>query len=371
MLACLPRGSLGRVVLAVLAYARDGVEPAGLSRNEQLAFENLRVGVDLDARRYDERCEKNRLCGTKGGRPRSRAGRGAAEAGQAAQTAPAAQTATAAQTAKTVPAACADAAPPAAGRGAGKSKSELKSEFQSKLQFKVVPPAVAAPPPGVAAAPGKPMGVPAALCPVLPGPAARPEAAAPVSRPGGPDEKITERFFQNPTSTSTSTPTSASTSTPTSTLQSSSSSSSTTAGRGAAACGEPPAPSDASAVTTTTTTAMLLTFWNENFGPANGYIRAQIALAQRQGLAEDLIRLAMDRALFYAVPKWAYVRRVLDEAQALGAHTAADYLRAAPGGARRQAAGLGFAAGGAAAHGAKASPVRDMFHQDWNAVFDD
>lgn len=50
----------GRVVVALLRYARDGEEASGLEETESLMFSILKSQVDRDREKYQKRCEKNR-----------------------------------------------------------------------------------------------------------------------------------------------------------------------------------------------------------------------------------------------------------------------------------------------------------------------
>ena len=52
--------SCGRVVVALLRYARDGEEASGLEETESLMFSILKSQVDRDREKYQKRCEKNR-----------------------------------------------------------------------------------------------------------------------------------------------------------------------------------------------------------------------------------------------------------------------------------------------------------------------
>lgn len=59
----------GKVILAVLEYAFGGEEPR-LRGSDQLAFTLLRGQIDRDREKYTQRCQQNRECGKKGGRPK-------------------------------------------------------------------------------------------------------------------------------------------------------------------------------------------------------------------------------------------------------------------------------------------------------------
>ena len=85
MLDLLSDAQRGRVFQAVLAYARLGTEPEGLELCERVAFEAMRDSVDRDQKKYDEKVERLRENGRRGGRPRKTSKEEAA--GQKKQTA--------------------------------------------------------------------------------------------------------------------------------------------------------------------------------------------------------------------------------------------------------------------------------------------
>ena len=61
----------GRLVKAMLAYARDGEVPeAALVGNERFLFPTFRLQLDRDSRAYETRVLQNAINGRKGGRPR-------------------------------------------------------------------------------------------------------------------------------------------------------------------------------------------------------------------------------------------------------------------------------------------------------------
>ena len=62
------------VLFAAMDYAEQGAEPSGLDEKEQLAFENLRIGIDSTERKYRKASERGRQNGAKGGRPRKGSG---------------------------------------------------------------------------------------------------------------------------------------------------------------------------------------------------------------------------------------------------------------------------------------------------------
>ncbi len=55
--------SCGRVVVALLRYARDGVEDNGLNTMEKLMFAVLKSQVDRDLEKYQKRCQRNQKNG--------------------------------------------------------------------------------------------------------------------------------------------------------------------------------------------------------------------------------------------------------------------------------------------------------------------
>lgn len=59
---------IGRMVRAMLAYSTTGKEPQ-FDGNERFMWPTLKAQIDRDEAAYQERCEKNRANGAKGGRP--------------------------------------------------------------------------------------------------------------------------------------------------------------------------------------------------------------------------------------------------------------------------------------------------------------
>lgn len=114
---------------------------------------------------------------------------------------------------------------------------------------------------------------------------------------------------------------------------------------------------DAPCGATTTITDPLWTFWNENAGKLTPYHKKRISEYRRKGCGDDLILLAMERAVEQGVLRMSYVTAILDNALAVGALTAKAYS------ARGKAIGARDGASGQ-------KPMQDMFHRDWNAVFD-
>lgn len=55
--------SCGRVVVALLRYARDGEEASGLEETEKLMFSILKSQVDRDREKYEKQCQRNRKNG--------------------------------------------------------------------------------------------------------------------------------------------------------------------------------------------------------------------------------------------------------------------------------------------------------------------
>ena len=58
----------GRLLSAILEYAATGEEP-NFTGNERFAWAMIQGQIQRDQKKYQERCEKNRLNGLKGGRP--------------------------------------------------------------------------------------------------------------------------------------------------------------------------------------------------------------------------------------------------------------------------------------------------------------
>lgn len=61
----------GRLMTAMLSYAGTGEEPV-FSGNERYIWPTIQAQIDRDQRAYEEKCEKNRRNGAKGGRPGKR-----------------------------------------------------------------------------------------------------------------------------------------------------------------------------------------------------------------------------------------------------------------------------------------------------------
>lgn len=59
---------IGRIVKAMLTYAATGEVPQ-FDGNERFIWPTLKAQIDRDEAAYQERCEKNRANGAKGGRP--------------------------------------------------------------------------------------------------------------------------------------------------------------------------------------------------------------------------------------------------------------------------------------------------------------
>lgn len=59
---------IGRMVKAMLTYAETGEVPQ-FDGNERFIWPTLKAQIDRDEAAYQERCEKNRANGAKGGRP--------------------------------------------------------------------------------------------------------------------------------------------------------------------------------------------------------------------------------------------------------------------------------------------------------------
>lgn len=56
----LQEAEIGRLIIALSDYFREGKQPEGQSNAWNVCFNLLRGDIDDNARRYDERCEKNR-----------------------------------------------------------------------------------------------------------------------------------------------------------------------------------------------------------------------------------------------------------------------------------------------------------------------
>jgi len=59
----------GRLMMAMLNYAAHGLVPE-FTGNERYIWPSLKGQIDRDKKNYADRCEKNRINGAKGGRPR-------------------------------------------------------------------------------------------------------------------------------------------------------------------------------------------------------------------------------------------------------------------------------------------------------------
>ncbi len=62
---------IGRIVMAMLTYAETGQEPE-FPGNERFIWPSIKSQIDRDQKSYQDKCEKNRLNGAKGGRPKNR-----------------------------------------------------------------------------------------------------------------------------------------------------------------------------------------------------------------------------------------------------------------------------------------------------------
>ena len=56
MLKCLDTGQVGEMMLALMAYAREGVEPAFAEQVMQVVWIGMKNAADQDKDRYEERC---------------------------------------------------------------------------------------------------------------------------------------------------------------------------------------------------------------------------------------------------------------------------------------------------------------------------
>ena len=70
-LAPLPDAARGRLVLAMLHYAVTGEEQR-LTGPARILWPLFRNQIDRDREKYRAKCEKNRMNGMKGGRPRQK-----------------------------------------------------------------------------------------------------------------------------------------------------------------------------------------------------------------------------------------------------------------------------------------------------------
>ena len=60
----------GRLVTAMLEYATTGAVPE-FQGNERFAWPLLQGQIERDRKKYQDRCEQNRINGAKGGRPKA------------------------------------------------------------------------------------------------------------------------------------------------------------------------------------------------------------------------------------------------------------------------------------------------------------
>lgn len=220
------------VLFAAMDYAERGVEPSELDEKEQLAFENLRIGIDSTERKYQKASERGRRNGAKGGRPR---------------------------------------------KGSGSCEQDVKTQEEEKEDEEE-------------------------------------------HEKEKEDEKDKDSSYRR----------------------------------------------RPDAVTTTTTGPgeQALAFWADNVGPVGSYLRREVADVMAQGAAEDLVLLAMERAIDYGGGRWAYARSILQDARRLGVTDAAGYRATSR---PRKAAASGSMK---ARSGESPKPMKNVFDRDWNAVFD-
>ena len=219
------------VLFAAMDYAEQGAEPSGLDEKEQLAFENLRIGIDSTERKYRKASERGRQNGAKGGRPR---------------------------------------------KGSGGCEQDVKTQEEEKE-----------------------------------------------------DEEEQEKEEEEDK-------------------------------RKDASCRRRP-----DATTTTTAGERALDFWADNVGPVGSYLRREVSDALAKGAAEDLVLLAMERAIAYGGGRWAYAKSILRDAERLGVTDAAGYRASSR---PRKAAAPGSMK---ARSGESQKLMKNVFDRDWNAVFDD
>ncbi len=67
VLVILPFESRWNVIDALLKYATEGIDPTNLTNLEHMAFISCKTDVDNSMNRYNDRVEKNRRNGRKGG----------------------------------------------------------------------------------------------------------------------------------------------------------------------------------------------------------------------------------------------------------------------------------------------------------------
>lgn len=220
------------VLFAAMDYAERGAEPSELDEKEQLAFENLRIGIDSTERKYQKASERGRRNGAKGGRPR---------------------------------------------KGSGGCEQDVKTQEEEKEDEEE-------------------------------------------HEKEKEDEKDKDSSYRR----------------------------------------------RPDAVTTTTTGPgeKALAFWADNVGPVGSYLRREVADVMAQGAAEDLVLLAMERAIDYGGGRWAYARSILQDARRLGVTNAAGYRASSR---PRKAAASGSMK---ARSGESPNPMKNVFDRDWNAVFD-
>lgn len=64
---------LGKLLRAIMEYEETGIVP-DLEGMEKMAFSFIRAQLDRDREKYENKCEKNKLNGAKGGRPKKAEG---------------------------------------------------------------------------------------------------------------------------------------------------------------------------------------------------------------------------------------------------------------------------------------------------------
>lgn len=65
---CLTDAELGRLIMGIIQYEKNQKIPE-LSGSAKLAFSFIKRNLDIDRKKYEKRCEQNRINGRKGGRP--------------------------------------------------------------------------------------------------------------------------------------------------------------------------------------------------------------------------------------------------------------------------------------------------------------
>ena len=67
-ISLLPDDEKGKLLMALIAYAEDGIEPS-FTDGLLMCFHFIKTRIDRDNMRYLKQCETNKTNGKKGGRP--------------------------------------------------------------------------------------------------------------------------------------------------------------------------------------------------------------------------------------------------------------------------------------------------------------